>query len=76
MWNEFTVDRSIDGDTGKIKLVKFAETMSDVSSDHGLSFSPDTDFNNLPHFDILVIPGGRDVYRKFANIFESCICSN
>ena len=64
MWNEFTVDRSIPGDRGRIKMVKFAETMSSVMSHTNITFSPDYDFSSLPHIDILFIPGGKEAWRK------------
>ena len=65
MWNEFTVDRSIPGDRGRIKMVKFAETMSSVLSHTNITFSPDYDFSSLPHIDILFIPGGKEAWRKY-----------
>ena len=49
---------------GEISCFKFGETMDTVSSPNNITFTPDHDFETLPHIDVLVIPGAQGITGK------------
>lgn len=58
-WDVMTTWSQLTG--GEVTCLKFGETMDPVSSPNNITFTPDHDFSDLPHIDILVIPGAQHI---------------
>ena len=54
----FSVAKYTESNQKPFKVYTVAQSKEIIKARHGLKIQPDFDFNNTPHFDIVIIPGG------------------